>query len=104
MTHPDPNFIPPKCKRCSGTGVDPDQSYSDGFPEDPTPCIHCLGNGVLHPEAEYSDRTGKLIGYNYPKIGSEELYNADPNCEHNIVGATYGGGVKCTKCKGWFCY
>lgn len=32
-----------------------------------------------------------------------ELWNADPNCEHNVVCAP-GGGVKCTKCLGWFCY
>jgi hypothetical protein len=32
-----------------------------------------------------------------------DLFNADPNCEHNIVPAP-GGGVKCTKCTGWFCY
>lgn len=32
-----------------------------------------------------------------------ELYDADPSCEHE----TYlppGGGVKCRKCPGWFCY
>ena len=32
-----------------------------------------------------------------------ELYNADPNCEHNVV-PQLSGGVKCTKCGGWFCY
>jgi len=32
-----------------------------------------------------------------------ELFNADPNCKHEVVGAP-GGGVKCRKCKGWFCY
>lgn len=31
------------------------------------------------------------------------LYNANPNCKHNIVDAP-GGGIKCTKCGGWFCY
>lgn len=33
---------------------------------------------------------------------NEELWDADPNCIHNIVDAP-GGGVKCTKCKGWMC-
>lgn len=32
-----------------------------------------------------------------------ELWNADPNCAHNVVCAP-GGGVKCTKCNGWVCY
>lgn len=31
------------------------------------------------------------------------LWHADPDCEHNVVGVS-GGGVKCTKCSGWFCY
>lgn len=33
----------------------------------------------------------------------QELWDADPNCEHDIQPAT-GGGVRCTKCSGWFCY
>ena len=31
------------------------------------------------------------------------LYNADEDCEHDIRPSN-GGGVHCTKCKGWFCY
>ena len=27
----------------------------------------------------------------------EELWEVDPNCNHNIVSAS-GGGVRCTKC------
>jgi len=34
---------------------------------------------------------------------TDELYNADPECDHHIVSAP-GGGVKCNKCAGWFCY
>ena len=33
---------------------------------------------------------------------SNELWDADPNCDHEVVDAP-GGGVKCTKCPGWFC-
>lgn len=33
----------------------------------------------------------------------DELWDADPNCKHDIKCAA-GGGVKCTKCGGWFCY
>lgn len=29
------------------------------------------------------------------------LYNADPNCTHNVI--TLWSGVKCSKCAGWFC-
>ena len=29
------------------------------------------------------------------------LWNADPNCKHNIV--SLWSGIKCTKCNGWCC-
>jgi hypothetical protein len=29
------------------------------------------------------------------------LYNADPNCNHDI--RPQSSGVKCSKCPGWFC-
>lgn len=31
-----------------------------------------------------------------------DLYDADPKCKHHVV--TLQSGVKCTKCRGWFCY
>jgi hypothetical protein len=35
----------------------------------------------------------------------EELWDADPNCKHEIYSDFYGGGgIKCKKCSGWFCY
>ena len=33
--------------------------------------------------------------------GLYELWNADENCEHEILA---GNGIRCTKCSGWFCY
>jgi hypothetical protein len=33
----------------------------------------------------------------------DELYDADPNCQHQVQAAS-GGGVKCAKCTGWFCF
>ena len=36
-------------------------------------------------------------------MNKSELYNADPNCDHHVVDGQ-GGGVRCTKCPGWFCY
>jgi predicted RNase H-like HicB family nuclease len=38
-----------------------------------------------------------------PKWETEELFDADPDCDHQVKDAP-GGGVKCTKCNGWFCY
>ncbi len=39
----------------------------------------------------------------YPKFDEKLLVDADPNCRHEIVDAS-GGGVKCKKCNGWFCF
>lgn len=33
----------------------------------------------------------------------KELWDADPDCDHDVVCAP-GGGIKCTKCPGWFCF
>lgn len=33
----------------------------------------------------------------------DDLWDADAECEHDIENAP-GGGVRCTKCNGWFCY
>ena len=32
---------------------------------------------------------------------NEELFDADPDCDHNIVMRSSGYG--CTKCGGWYC-
>lgn len=58
---------------------------------------------ILKPENEwvcYAD-----CSKNNPDLNPEEelLWDADPNCEHDVVCAS-GGGVKCTKCTGRFCY
>jgi len=37
------------------------------------------------------------------ETGYQELYDADPNCEHKIE-AQFSGGIKCVKCGGWFCF
>ena len=34
---------------------------------------------------------------------TDDLYNANPECNHHVVSVP-GGGVKCNKCDGWFCY
>jgi hypothetical protein len=31
-----------------------------------------------------------------------ELYDGDRDCRHRII--SLWSGVKCTKCRGWFCY
>lgn len=33
----------------------------------------------------------------------QDLYDADPNCEHELDPNCWSG-IKCLKCKGWFCY
>lgn len=46
----------------------------------------------------YTEETHVYTGYE-----DDDLYAATPGCEHEVVRAS-GGGVKCRKCPGWFCY
>lgn len=36
----------------------------------------------------------------FPDYG---LFEADENCTHEIIDAR-GGGIKCAKCPGWYCF
>lgn len=40
----------------------------------------------------------ELVGY----ADRHPLYNADPNCKHEVY-AQCSGGVKCIKCGAWYC-
>lgn len=57
--------------------------------------------GVKDSIARFKDFLSKPI--EAEGIGTEELWEADPNCVHDIQ-AQPSGGIKCTKCRGWFCY
>ena len=35
-------------------------------------------------------------------VNTEDLWDADPDCEHEII--NLWSGIRCKKCKGWFCY
>lgn len=35
--------------------------------------------------------------------GETELFSADPDCLHWVKGAP-GGGIRCRRCGGWFCW
>ncbi len=60
--------------------------------------IHSFNAGwELHRQMELQD-TEKPMKYK-----TEELYDADPKCEHEVYSAP-SGGVKCKKCTGWFCF
>jgi hypothetical protein len=39
----------------------------------------------------------------WKKITNSDLFDEDPDCLH-ILSPRPGGGVECSKCKGWFCY
>lgn len=60
-------------------------------------CEWCKENRT-HPRTKR-----ELAVEQYMAEYEEELWDADPDCEHEIVEAS-GGGIKCTKCNGWFCY
>jgi hypothetical protein len=46
------------------------------------------------------ERCGRRKPVRWP---TEELWDADPKCRHKVVDAP-GGGVRCVKCQGWFCF
>lgn len=64
----DKEYEPKPCPRCDRSCMEPEPTEFEtyAYEADPVPCRLCLGNGVLYPEAEYSDRTGKFLGFNYP--------------------------------------
>ena len=45
------------------------------------------------------DDEGNLVNTN----PFNELWESDPKCIHHIVDMP-GGGIRCTKCLGWFCF
>lgn len=56
-------------------------------------CVLCARNNKKDKACNDCDGTTKF----------DELYDADPDCKHNVVSSS-GGGVHCTKCTGWFCF
>ena len=53
-----------------------------------------------YSEETYEEKEDNVVKCHWD---TEDLFNADPKCDHDVIQAT-GGGVKCTKCRGWFCY
>ena len=52
----------------------------------------------------YIEEITKPAPPKYGKLGpDDELWDADENCDHEIMYPP-GGGMKCHKCGGWFCY
>lgn len=52
-------------------------------------------------EQDSPKKKNKTLTKGITKKPSIELYNADPNCEHEII--LLWSGIKCSKCSGWFC-
>lgn len=81
------------CKTCG------ERMEGDGY----TRVIHCpnaLDTEYVEPDANPIHCEPQPAAH-FDTDG--ELWNADPNCQHDEQPAP-GGGVKCTKCPGWFCY
>ena len=51
-----------------------------------------------------SDTLNKILAVKslLNSLKDEELWGANPNCDHNIVFGD-NGGIRCTKCRGWQC-
>lgn len=55
------------------------------------------------PHCGSSIDAGQWLGDSCTECPKNWLWAADPDCDHDVQCAP-GGGVKCTKCPGWFCY
>lgn len=70
-------------------------------------CIYC---GKDHSNESCRDPKKaqimtSLYGGKSPEVNTnqwDELWDADPNCVHDIQPQS-GGGVRCVKCQGWCC-
>lgn len=51
----------------------------------------------------YLKRENSYKSYYVGSKWNDELWNANPNCDHRVISPS-GGGVKCIKCNGWICY
>ncbi len=49
------------------------------------------------------DEPREIMHEGEPLFTHEDLHSPAPDCDGKIVSAS-GGGIKCTKCNGWFCY
>ena len=55
-------------------------------------------------EVDIRETVKVVDGMPYIEFGRiTPLYNGDPNCVHEIVGGDNYSGIKCRKCKGWYC-
>lgn len=62
----------------------------------------------VEPFVLMADGTTLLVSVYQPppaevRYKGHDLHDADPKCSHVIADAP-GGGIKCTKCRGWFCF
>lgn len=66
--------------------------------EDDSMCL--ISKADLAKLQSYVPKEPEIIK-DYP---ANELYDAGPNCAHEVIDNFYGGGgVKCRKCGGWYC-
>lgn len=53
------------------------------------------------PAPRFIDQKSRAAGEREER--EQELWDADANCAH-VVKSAPGGGIRCIKCRGWFCY
>ena len=88
-----------KCTNCKGSKFEIDERNSYTF------IFRCVNCGDIY---QISSLVDMQILCNSSNRKNDEtwatgnLFNADPNCKHEIKNKW--SGVKCVKCGGWFCY
>jgi hypothetical protein len=79
--------------------------YNQGGHDSVDICLDCAAD--IEHYFRYNPKTEVIVEKSEeekkPSKYEDELFGADPNCDHDVRPAP-GGGVKCTKCPGWFCF
>jgi hypothetical protein len=58
---------------------------------------------MSEPNKLYQDKPEKRRTVIIDWAGGTPLYNALPNCKHEIVDGYGWSGIRCKKCGGWYC-
>ena len=82
--------------------IEVEQLYHEELIKVITPVTICKSCGFQSLDIGQTNELMKRVN-NYSNCKDDELHDTDPNCKHFVIGAA-GGGIKCVKCNGWFCY
>ena len=89
--------------------IDMSRLYIPGYIDEPLPIeednsFKKVTQVKILNDSKDINKSSSTIVFRYEYSDHEYvLYNADSECEHEIVGGDNYSGIKCRKCKGWYC-